>query len=176
MTNSSADKRAYSDEARSKMREAALLRYGRDAELAHERVRGVLRTIQEEIAANGGTYPNNKGAVSMAEVARRAQIHPFTFHKPRYQKLGKEVKAWLVTLKQGSIVGRLRVRKELGTRVLEWKELYEDLLEAHRISETDLAHAEARLDEVSKENAALRQALASRAPLKVVPPQRKKTE
>ena len=176
MTKSLSGKRAYSEEVRSKMREAALARFGRNAQLAHERVRGVLRAIQEEMAANGGIYPNNKGAVSMAEVARRAQIHPFTFHKPRYQELADEVKAWLETLKQGSIVGRLRVRKELGTRVQEWKKLYEDLLETHRLSETDLAHAEARLDEVSKENAQLRQALASQAGPKVVALVRKKKD
>lgn len=163
------NKRAYSEESRAKMRDAALARFGRDADLAHERVRSVLLTIQEEISNNGGIYPNNKGAVSMAEVARRAHIHPFTFHKPRYLELGKEVRAWLNTLKQGSVVGRMRVRKELGTRVLEWKQLYEDLLEAHRISETDLAHAQARLDEVSKENAEMRRILANHASLKVVP-------
>jgi hypothetical protein len=167
-------KRTYSADARERMRAAALARYDNDAEQAHERVRAVMKTIQTEMAGNEGIYPKNKGAVSMAEVARRAHIHPFTFHKPRYQDLGKEVKAWLETLKQGAVVGRGRVRKELGTRVQEWKKLYEDLLETHRISETDLAHAQARLEEVLKENEQLRQRVASDAALKVVPLRPKK--
>jgi len=135
-----------------------------------------MQTIQKEMAANEGIYPHNKGAVSMAEVARRAGIHPFTFHKPRYLELGKEVKAWLETLKQGTVVGRGRVRKELGTRVQEWRRLYEDLLEVHRISETDREYAEARLKEALLENEQLRQLLADQATLKVVPIRQKKAD
>ncbi len=167
-------KRTYSADAREHMRASALARYDSNAAQAHDRVHVVMKNIQAEMSGNQGIYPNNKGAVSMAEVARRAEIHPFTFHKPRYKELGKEVKAWLETLKQGSVVGRGRVRKELGSRVQEWKTLYEDLLETHRISETDLAHAEARLEEVSKENEQLRQKVAAEATLKVVPLRPKK--
>lgn len=167
-------KRTYSAESVARMRAAAVARYNAQAEETHERVRAVMGKIQKEMADNEGLYPNNKGAVSMAEVARRSEIHPFTFHKPRYKELGKEVSAWLATLKDGSIVGRGRVRKELGTRVQEWRQLYEHLLEAHRISETDLAYAHARLDEVSKENAELRRILANSASQKVVPLTRKK--
>lgn len=161
--------RTYSADSIERMRAAALARYDSEAEQAHQRVRAAMKAIQMEMAGNGGIYPNNKGAVSMAEVARRAKIHPITFHKPRYQQLGKEVKAWLETLKQGAVVGRGRVRKELGTRVQEWKKLYEDLLEAHRLSETDLQHAQARLNEVLQENEQLRQRIADQATLKVVP-------
>lgn len=174
MKEKSKAKRTYSADAIERMRAAALARYDSEAEQAHERVRAVMKTIQKEMAGNEGIYPNNKGAVSMAEVARRAQIHPFTFHKPRYLELGKEVKAWLQTLKQGGVVGRGRVRKELGTRVQEWKKLYEDLLETHRISETDLEHAQARLKEVLQENDQLRQRVAEQATLKVVPLRPKK--
>lgn len=162
-------KRAYTAESVERMRAAALARYDAQAEEAHERVRAVMRAIQKEMAENEGIYPSNKGAVSMAEVARRAEIHPFTFHKPRYKELGKEVSAWLKTLKEGAIVGRGRVRKELGTRVQEWKQMYDDLVEQHRISETDREYAEARLKEVLEENEQLRQQLANRPALKVVP-------
>lgn len=167
-------KRIHSAEAIERMRAAALARGEREAEQNHERVRTVMKTIQKEMAGNDGIYPQNKGAVSLAEVARRAEIHPITFHKPRYRGLGEEVKAWLETLKQGSVVGRGRVRKELGTRVQEWRKLYEDLLEVHRISETDLEYAEAKLKEVLQENERLRQEVATQASLKVVPIRPKK--
>lgn len=128
-----------------------------------------MQTIQTEMTNNGGIYPNNKGGVSMAEVARRAEIHPLTFHKPRYKELGKEVGAWLQALKEGAVVGRGRVRKTLSTIKEEWKTLYMDLLEAHRISETDREYAETRLKEVLQENELLRQRLADLGPLTVVP-------
>ena len=162
-------KRTYSAESKERMRVAALARHDAEAEQIHERVRAMMKTIQMEMAGNAGIYPNNKGAVSMAEVARRSLIHPITFHKERYRKLGEEVKAWLETLKQGSVIGRVRVRKELGSRVQQWKDLYEDLLATHRLSETDLAHAEALLNEALEENKQLRSRLSEQAALKIVP-------
>ncbi|MEX3990930.1 hypothetical protein AB4Y35_09130 [Paraburkholderia sp. EG286A] len=162
-------KRTYSDESRERMREAALARYNANAEATHERVRAVMTTIQEEIAANEGIYPHNKGAVSLAEVARRAQIHPNTFHKDRYVELAGQVNDWLKTLKEGTVVGRMRVRKELGTRIQEWKQLYEELRETHRITETDLAHANELLKEAQHENEKLRRRVSELTKQKVSP-------
>ncbi len=116
-----------------------------------------MKSIREEMAANEGIYPHNKGALSLAEVARRAGIHPQTFHKERYVELAKEVKQWLDALRKGAVVGRMHVRKTLDTRVKEWKQLYEDLLETHRISETDLEVAEEKLRELQKDYDKLQQ-------------------
>jgi hypothetical protein len=168
MTDKQEPKRRYTAESRERMRQAALTRYDSNAQETHMRVRAVMRTIQEEMAANDGIYPHNKGAVSLAEVARRSEIHPVTFHKERYVELAGEVKRWLEALRQGGTVGRLRVRKELGTRVQEWKQLYEDLRETHRVTETDLAHAEARLQEALQENETLRVRVAELSRRKVV--------
>lgn len=162
-------KRTYSDESRELMRDAALARGNKAAEQTFLRVRAIMTEVQQEMAGNEGIYPHNKGALSLAEIARRAGIHPFTFHKPRYQDLSEEVKLWLQALKQKTVVGRVRVRKEMGVRVQEWKELYDDLLETHRITETDLAYAQSRLDEVTKENEQLRLQLGDAAKLRVVP-------
>ncbi|MGA4196571.1 hypothetical protein ACI2VG_05740 [Ralstonia nicotianae] len=168
MTDNKPPKQTRSEESRERMRAAALARHNSNALQTHERVRAVMKAIQQEMAANQGIYPYNKGAVSLAEVARRAGIHPFTFHKERYVQLAQEVKAWLENLKGSAVVGRVRVRKELATRVQEWKQLYEDLLEEHRTSETDLAHAEAMLKELQADNEKLRQRLAHLTKQRVV--------
>jgi hypothetical protein len=169
MTNSKEPKRAPTEQSRERMRQAALSRYDSNAEETHTRVRAMMRTIQEEMAANAGIYPHNKGAVSLAEVARRAGIHPVTFHKERYVELASEVKLWLETLRKGTTIGRVRVRKELSTRVQEWKLLYESLRETHRITETDLAYAQARLQETLAENGVLHERIAALSKRKVVP-------
>jgi hypothetical protein len=169
MTDNKAPKRASTEQSRERMRQAALSRYDSNAEETHKRVRVVMRTIQEEMAANSGIYQQNKGAVSLAEVARRAGIHPVTFHKKRYVELASEVKLWLETLRQGATVGRVRVLKELGTRVQEWKQLYESLRETHRVTETDLAYAEARLQETLAANEVLLERVAELSKRKVVP-------
>ncbi len=99
MTSNKA-KRTHSDELRERMRAVALACSDSNAEQTMTRVRDLMTTIQKEMAANEGIYPHNKGAVSLAEVARRAGIYPSTFHKGRYVELAEEVKQWLVTLKQ----------------------------------------------------------------------------
>lgn len=169
MAESNNRKRAFSEASKDKMRAAALARHDNNAQVIFERVHAVMETIQKEMAANNGIYPQNKGGVSLAEVARRAGIHPVTLHKQRYIELTKDVRDWLETLKQGAIVGRMRVRKELATRVQEWSQLYEDLLETHRISETDLAYANEKLKEAMKEIEILRQRVADLTKLKVMP-------
>ncbi|MGC8209517.1 hypothetical protein [Ralstonia pseudosolanacearum] len=168
MTNKKTSKSIRSPESRERMRAAARVRHDGNAEQIHVRVRAVMQAIQQEMAANKGVYPHNGGAVPLAEVARRARIHPFTFYKKRYVLLADEVREWRKTLESGAVVGRMRVRKELGTRLQEWKELYEDLRETHRISETDLARAEAKLRELQDDNAKLRQRLADLTKKKVV--------
>ncbi len=93
-------KRIHSDESRERMRTAVLAHSDSNTEQTITRVRDLMTTIQKEMAANEGIYPHNKGAVSLAEVARRAGIRPRTFHNGRYLELAEEVKQWLVTLKQ----------------------------------------------------------------------------
>lgn len=169
MTKSKPPKFIRTDEARERMRIAAKVRHDANTQQAYKRVREVMQLIQQEMAANQGIYPQNKGAVSLAEVARRADMHPVTFHKPNYQNfIDNEVKPWLEGLKSRALVGTKRVHKELGTRVQEWKQLYNDLLESHQISETDLAHANIRIKELESENNELRRKLSEATSLKVV--------
>lgn len=169
MTDNNVPKRSSTEQSRERMRQAALSRYDSNAEETHKRVRAIMRAIQEEMDANAGIYPLNKGAVSLAEVARRAGIHPVTFHKERHVELASEVRLWLETLRKGATIGRVRVRKELSTRVQEWKQLYESLRETHRLTETDLAYANARLQETMTQNGVLHERIAELSKRQVLP-------
>lgn len=155
--------------AKERMRQSALARGEREAVELVERVRSAMRTMQKELVDNDGIDPRNGGAVNLVEIATRAGIHENTFHKDRYSDLYIEVDGWLKSLSQQGPTSRLRVRKELGTRVKEWKELYDDLMESYRLSETDLMHANARLQELETENAELRAELIKAGQLRVVP-------
>ncbi|MFL9908299.1 hypothetical protein [Paraburkholderia sp. RL17-337-BIB-A] len=152
-------KRTYSEGSRAKMRESALARGSAGSEKRAEEVRQMMTTIQQEMAANQGVYPHNGGAVSLAEVARRCEIHPNTFHKKNYRQLKGDLDTWLKSLQQGAIVGKTRVRKELTSRANEWKNLYENLADSHRLSETDLDYTKQLLDDERKENKKLRKQL-----------------
>jgi hypothetical protein len=106
-----------------------------------------MRTIEMEIAANDGIYPGNEGALSFNEVARRAKIHNTTLYdEKRYGTFKKEVDDWLESIKATAVTGRIKVRREVTERVSEWKELYEGLVESHRISELDLQQAQRKLE------------------------------
>lgn len=149
------------DETRQKMRNAAVVRHTINAERIRERVILVLDAIEKEISENHGIYPSNKGTLSLAEVARRAGIHPLTFHKPKYQELTERVREWLHGINTKPELKAKNVRKGLHARVEEWKQLYYDLLESHRISETDLSNAEDALKNAHAEIDRLKSALES---------------
>jgi hypothetical protein len=151
MTKPSPTKPKRSDETRQKMRDAAVNRHSMNAEQIRKRVTLMLTAIEKEISENHGIYPSNKGALSLAEIARRAEIHPLTFHKPNYQKLAKHVRDWLHGLKTKPATKTKKVRKGLAARVQDWQQLYDDLLESHRVSETDLSIANEELREGKEE-------------------------
>lgn len=82
----------------------------------HQKVDDAIRTIIAEMQGNGGIYPHNGGAVSMAEVARRAEINEATFYKKGSMAFKGRVSLWLDTLKKKETVGRMRVRKTFQQR------------------------------------------------------------
>jgi hypothetical protein len=146
-----------------------------------ERVHSAMKSIEEEMAGNGGIYPHNKGALSAAEVTRRAGVHPTTLFTPKQRELGTYVKNWLETIKTQKVVGRGPVRRELATRVADWMHMFDGLAQSHRDTElnlqqtqADLAKASADLDKVQRENERLQKLLNAAGGRKVVPIRAKK--
>ena len=66
----------------------------------HRQVDDAIRAIAEEMQANGGIYPSNGGAVSMAELARRAGINEATLYKKSNAALKERAVLWLDALKK----------------------------------------------------------------------------
>lgn len=115
------------------------------------RVEKAMTTIKAEMKGNSGVYPHNGGAISMAEVARRAGIHCTTLHTTTQQKLGEQVKLWVDTLKKKEVIGRVRVRRTFAERAEDWKARYLALQNSHIKTELDLQQAEAERDEARAE-------------------------
>lgn len=116
-----------------------------------------MRSIQADMQANGGIYPQNGGAVSMAELARRADISESSFYKktPENIVLKERAALWLDTLKKKETVGRMRVKKSLAQRAEDWKEKYHALESRHICTELELQSMEAQSQKICSENAAL---------------------
>lgn len=119
------------------------------------KVREAMVVIQNEMAANGGIYPANGGAISMNEVARRAGISETTLFAPKQKELGRVVKAWVDSLKTKEVVGRMRVRRTVFERSEDWRKQYLALQDQHILLELELQDAQVELENERKKTARL---------------------
>ncbi|MDP2034033.1 MAG: hypothetical protein Q8K29_11540 [Polaromonas sp.] len=131
-------------------KEAARLRGETRTAAVEARVREAMVTIQKEMAANNGIYPQNGGAVSMNEVARRAKISETTLFSPKQKELGKNVKAWVESLKKTEVVGRKNVQRTVFERSEDWRNKYLALQDVHIATELDLQDANVQLQDAQK--------------------------
>lgn len=131
-------------------KEAARLRGEARTAGVEVKVREAMVTIQKEMAANNGIYPENGGAVSMNEVARRAKISETTLFSPKQKELGKNVKAWVESLKKTEIVGRKKVQRTLFERSEDWRQKYLALQDAHIATELDLQDSKVQFQNTAK--------------------------
>ena len=155
---------------------AAQKRGEKRTEDVRAKVKATMVAIEQEMASNDGIYPHRNGALSAAEVARRADIHPTSFYTEKLRTLGEEVRDWLDELKREKVVGSVKVQKTLATRIEDWKKLYEGLLQSHRDTELELQETQHRLSEVQKsvkeleqQKVRLEQLVGDAASKKVVP-------
>lgn len=130
---------------------AALKRGAARTAKVEQQVNAAIQAIMAEMQANGGIYPNNGGAVSMAEVARRAEISESTFYKKDNAMLKERVTLWLDTLKKKETVGRMRVRKTLQQRAESWKEKYDALANRHIRTELELQQLQAEYEKLRRD-------------------------
>lgn len=134
-------------------------------------VETAIQAIQTDMQANGGIYPHNGGAVSMAELARRAGINEATFYKKQPENLALKERAslWLETLKKKETVGRMRVKKSLAQKADDWHEKYLALEQRHIRTELELQSLQAKMQTILDENKALLAQLMKLGVKSVVP-------
>lgn len=133
----------------------------------HQKVDDAIRAITTEMQANGGIYPANGGAVSMAEVARRADINEATFYKKDNAALKERVFLWLDTLKKKETVGRMRVRKTFQQRAEGWHEKYKALETRHVITELQFQQLQAEHEKLQRDYETLLEQMRKGAESKV---------
>jgi hypothetical protein len=134
-------------------------------------VKDAMRAIEADMKANGGIYPVSGGAVSMAELARRADISESSFYKKAPENLALKVVAnlWLETLKKKETVGRMRVKKSLAQKAEDWQQKYRALEQRHIRTELELQSLEAQMQKRQKENAALLEQLSKYGKANITP-------
>lgn len=135
----------------------------------YQLVEDAIRAIADEMQANGGIYPGNGGAVSMAEIARRAGINEATFYKKHNTDLKERAALWLDTLKKKETVGRMRVRKSFQQRAESWHEKYKALETRHGITELQFQQLQAQLEALQDKYDALLEQMRAGAASKITP-------
>jgi hypothetical protein len=134
----------------------------------YQQVEDAIRAIADEMQANGGVYPNNGGAVSIAEIARRARINEATLYKKSNTTLKERVSLWLDTLKKKETVGRMRVRKSHQQRAESWHEKYKALETRYGITELQFQQLQAEHEEQQRNYEALLEQIRAGVANKVV--------
>ena len=157
-------------------RKAAKKRGEKRTEEVQTKVKAIMAIIEEEMTSNDGIYPHRNGALSAAEVARRAGVHPTSFFTDKLRELGDEVRDWLGELKREKVVGAVKVHKTLAARIDDWRRLYDGLLQSHRDTELELQETQHQLreacesiKELEQKSARLEQLVNQAASTKVVP-------
>lgn len=128
---------------------AAAKRGAARTEALNAAVDQAMRAILEDMKGNGGIYPHYGGAVSMAEIARRAHVNESSFYKKQNVELKERANLWLQQLQKKETIGRKRVRKHLKEVARDWKARYE-AIDSHNIV-TNL-----RLQQLEAENLKLK--------------------
>jgi len=140
-----------SSTTRDLIREKALERGKQRSAETRDRVLTAISAIEQEMALNNGVYPKNGGAISAAEVARRADVHPTTFFSPKQRELGREVRAWLTSLKTRRPTSAANAKRSLVERLADWKDLYAGLAQSHRDTELQLQQLEAEMAKIREQ-------------------------
>lgn len=128
-----------------------------------------MKAIELDIHANDNLYPFNAGAVTQAEVCRRAGISKTLLQAPAHKTSTKVmVDTWVAELKNRLITGRKNVRRAVTARADDWKEQHEYLRSSYHIDMLKLEEAQAQIRKLTEdvaslreENAALREQIAS---------------
>jgi AraC-like DNA-binding protein len=129
--------------------------HSRDTRVANPRSDEVKRRVQEaitlmsnEIMEGNGVYPHKRGRISLAEISRRANIHPTTFYTKNQAEVLDFANSWLDEKKLTDSKEIPIERLSLAERVTAWAKLYAGLQQSHRDTELDLQQAQAELAEL----------------------------
>jgi hypothetical protein len=91
-------------------------------------VREAMALIEVELQKNDGLYLRNKGRLTMAEVCRRAGVHPITMMGATHKKTTRPmIQAWIRKVSKSMVVGRASIRKTVAKSANDWKAKYMDL-------------------------------------------------
>ena len=166
--------RDLSEEAKANIREGAAKRSEKAVLANIATVRAAKEEIEKEVKDNDGLYPHPK-KLTLAEVARRADVTLTVLYKEPYKEFVTELRKWLdklheqqELLKQGRPGKQPSPRRSLQERVQDWKAVYDRLKDSHLKTEIDLLAANEEIKTLRQTVDELQGKLREQAELRVV--------
>lgn len=115
-----------------------------------------LADLERLVQAKDGVYSGIEGGVSVAEVCRRAGLHPGTINKGGYKDLREPFNARIAALKAPMVVASpKRKRRQADERAMAWKANFQAAVEQLRIAEVELLLKEVHIEEALTEEVSL---------------------
>ncbi len=116
-----------------------------------------MKAIELDIQANDNLYPFNGGAITQAEVCRRAGVAKALLQSSSHKTSTKTmVDTWVAEINRRLITGSKNVRKAISARADDWKEQHEYLRNSYHIDMLKLEEAETKIRGLIAENTTLR--------------------
>jgi len=107
-----------------------------------------LADLERLVQVKDGDCSGIEGGVSVAEVCRRAGLHPGTINKGGYKDLREPFNARIAALKAPTVVAsQKKKRRPADERAMAWKAQFEAVVEQLRIAEVDLLLKEVHIEE-----------------------------
>lgn len=133
-----------------------LARYhAEQAEETRRRLRAAMATMEGEISTSpDGTYPENKGRISQAEICRRAGVSASVPKQPHQHEIRDEMKAWIDRLRKAGPTTKTEVADRRRETIAELQAGFEVLA-------ADVAAYRLRIQTLEKELANRDRALAA---------------
>lgn len=115
-----------------------------------------MKAIELDIQVNDNLYPFNGGAVTQAEVCRRAGVSKTLLQAPSHKTSTKTmVDKWVADINKRLVTGLKNVRRAVTARVDDWKQQHEFLRNSYHLDMLKLEEAKARISELTAVNAKL---------------------
>lgn len=141
-----------------------------------DRVRQAMESMEREIGENDGLYIF--GRLSLAEVCRRAGVHPITMQGPAHSTTTKPMAlAWLERMKRTTATGKRAVRAKVTRRARDAETELRELAANFQLRENEIprlveeiARLTERIEKLNAENLRL-QAIVSEG--RVIPMRKK---
>lgn len=122
-------------------------------------VRNATEIMEKEIKDADGIYPRNSGRLSLAEICRRANVHPITLMGKQHKYTTRVFALkWIERMSGSMIVGRAPIRRAITKRVTSAEDRYRLVVaEFQKMCQVEIPRRDDEIDALRREVSELKE-------------------